>query len=42
MSTNYEAQGIIHSIGDTKEFGQNGFTKRDFVIKLTGDGENSA
>ena len=42
MSTTHEVQGIIHSIGDTKEFGQNGFTKRDFVIKLTGEGENVA
>jgi len=42
MSTSHEVQGIIHSIGDTKEFGQNGFTKRDFVIKLTGEGENVA
>ena len=42
MSTTHEVQGIIHSIGETKEFGQNGFTKRDFVIKLSGEGENDA
>lgn len=42
MSKSYEIQGIIHSIGDTAVFGNNGFTKREFVIKLTGEGENSA
>jgi hypothetical protein len=26
-------------LGDTQSFGQNGFTKREFVIKLTGEGE---
>lgn len=40
MSKSFEAQGIIHSIGDTQSFGQNGFTKREFVIKLTGEGTN--
>ena len=40
MSTSFQAQGIIHSIGDTNEYGNNGFTKREFVIKLTGAGEN--
>lgn len=40
MSKSFEAQGIIHSIGATTEYGQNGFTKREFVIKLTGEGEN--
>jgi hypothetical protein len=40
MSTSYEIQGQIHSIGDTTEYGNNGFTKREFVIKLTGEGEN--
>src|SRR5690554_2379299 len=39
MSRSFEAQGIIHSIDQTREYGQNGFTKREFVIKLTGDGE---
>ena len=41
MSKSFEIQGVIHSIGDTTEYGKNGFTKREFVIKLTGDGENS-
>ena len=40
MAKSFEAQGIIHSIDDTKEYGQNGFTKREFVIKLSGEGEN--
>ena len=40
MSQSYEAQGTIHSLGETKEYGQNGFTKREFVILLTGEGEN--
>lgn len=40
MSQTYQAQGVIHSIGDTTEYGKNGFTKREFVIKLTGEGEN--
>ena len=40
MSKSFEAQGVIHSIDETKEYGQNGFTKREFVIKLIGDGEN--
>lgn len=42
MSQSFEIQGEIHSIGDTTEYGNNGFTKREFVIKLTGEGENSA
>lgn len=42
MSKSFEIQGQIHSIGDTTEYGNNGFTKREFVIKLTGEGENSA
>ena len=42
MSKSFEIEGLIHSIGDTTEYGQNGFTKREFVIKLTGEGENSA
>ncbi|MFT5098998.1 MAG: hypothetical protein ACI96M_002941 [Candidatus Azotimanducaceae bacterium] len=41
MSKSFEIQGLIHSIGETTEYGQNGFTKREFVIKLTGEGENS-
>lgn len=40
MSKTFEAQGVIHSIGATTEYGNNGFTKREFVIQLTGDGEN--
>lgn len=42
MSKSFEAQGVIHSIGATTEYGQNGFTKREFVIKLTGEGETPA
>ncbi|RVU86474.1 DUF3127 domain-containing protein [Leucothrix sargassi] len=41
MSKSYEAQGTIHSIGETTEYGNNGFTKREFVIQLTGPDENS-
>ena len=40
MSKSFEVQGIVHSIGETTEYGQNGFTKREFVLKLTGEGEN--
>lgn len=40
MSKSFEVQGVIHSIGATTEYGSNGFTKREFVIKLTGEGEN--
>lgn len=42
MSKNFEIQGKIHSIGATMEFGSNGFTKREFVILLTSEGENPA
>lgn len=42
MSKSFEIQGTIHSIGETQSFGQNGFTKREFVIKVTGEGENPA
>lgn len=42
MSKSFEVQGVIHSIGETTEYGSNGFTKREFVIKLTGEGENPA
>ena len=41
MSKSYEIQGLVHSIGDTTEYGNNGFTKREFVIKLTGEDENT-
>lgn len=40
MSKSYETQGEIHSIGETTEYGNNGFTKREFVIKVTGEDEN--
>lgn len=40
MSKSFEVQGQVHSIGQTTEYGNNGFTKREFVIKLTGEGEN--
>lgn len=36
----FDVQGDIHSIDETRTYGQNGFTKREFVIKLTGEGEN--
>ncbi|NNF15253.1 MAG: DUF3127 domain-containing protein [Gammaproteobacteria bacterium] len=42
MSQSYEVQGIIHSIGETTEYGNNGFTKREFVIQVTGENENPA
>ena len=42
MSKSFEVQGQIHSIGATTEYGNNGFTKREFVLKLTGDDENSS
>lgn len=41
MSKNFEAQGVIHSIDETRSYGANGFTKREFVIRLTGDGEKA-
>ena len=41
MSKSYEAQGVVHSVGQTTEYGNNGFTKREFVIQLTGPDENS-
>ena len=40
MSESYVAQGMIHSIGQTMEYGQNGFTKREFVVCLSGDDVN--
>lgn len=40
MTQSFETQGTIHSMGETKEYGQNGFTKREFVILLSGEGEN--
>jgi Domain of unknown function (DUF3127) len=42
MSKSFEIQGLIHSIGATTEYGNNGFTKREFVIKLNGPDENPA
>ncbi len=41
MAKSFDVQGVIHSIGPTQSFGQNGFTKREFVIKLTGEGEKA-
>ena len=41
MSKSFEAQGLIHSMGETTAYGSNGFTKREFVIKLSGEGENA-
>lgn len=40
MSKSFEIEGQIHSIGETTEYGKNGFTKREFVLKLTGPDEN--
>lgn len=40
MSQSFDTQGTIHSIGETTEHGVNGFTKREFIILLTGEGEN--
>ena len=40
MSQSFEVQGIIHSIGDTTEYGNNGFPKREYGIKLIGENEN--
>lgn len=37
----FEIQGEVHSIDETRTYGQNGFTKREFVVKLTGEGENT-
>lgn len=42
MSKNFELQGSIHTIGATTSYGSNGFTKREFVVKLTGADENPA
>lgn len=42
MSKSFEIQGELHSIGDTQEFGSNGFTKREFVLLVTGEDENPA
>ncbi|NKF50719.1 DUF3127 domain-containing protein [Shewanella sp. WXL01] len=42
MSKSYEMTGIIHSMGETTTYGNNGFTKREFVLKATGPDENSA
>ena len=38
--SSFEVQGDIHSIDETRTYGQNGFQKREFVIKLTGENEN--
>lgn len=40
MSNSLTAQGTIHSIGLTTEYGSNGFTKREFVILISGENEN--
>ena len=41
MSKTFEMTGIIHSKGETTTFGNNGFTKRQFVLKATGPEENT-
>lgn len=38
----FEVQGVIHNIDETRTYGQNGFTKREFIIRLTGEGENAS
>lgn len=40
MANSFEVQGTIHSMGETTEYGSNGFTKREFVIQQTGEGVN--
>jgi hypothetical protein len=40
MSKSFETQGRIHSIDATKEYGSNGFKKREFVIELNDASEN--
>lgn len=42
MSKSFEMTGQIHSMGDTTTYGNNGFTKREFVLKATGPDENSS
>ncbi|MBR9727932.1 DUF3127 domain-containing protein [Shewanella intestini] len=42
MSKTFEMTGIIHSMGATTTYGNNGFTKREFVLKATGADENSS
>jgi len=42
MSESYKLTGTIHSMGQTTEYGSRGFIKREFVVKLTGEGENEA
>ena len=36
----FDIQGEIHHIDEPRSYGQNGFTKRELVVKLTGEGEN--
>lgn len=33
----YEFEGTLHSVGETMSFGNNGFTKRDFVVQEDSD-----
>ena len=40
MGKSYEVTGEIYKIDETKEYGTNGFKKREFIIKVTGPGEN--
>ena len=35
-----EVTGVIYKVGETKEYGSNGFKKREFVIVLTGEHQN--
>ena len=42
MSKTFEMTGIIHSKGETTTFGNNGFTKREFVLKASGPEENTS
>lgn len=41
MAKSFEVQGTLHNIDETRSYGANGFTKREFVIKLTGEGERA-
>jgi len=40
MSKVYDVTGKIHSVGQTTEYGSNGFRKREFTILVTGPDEN--
>lgn len=41
MAKSFDIQGVIHSIDETRAYGANGFTKREFVVRLSGEGEKA-